>query len=167
MKLSFTDICPMQKMMMLFMAASFFCSFPGQAQQKNRAEKNTAAKTMSPVFKSTLGNVLSNTVPASVMKSLLDSSLHARDKKGALHPVVAFRFGYQTHNTFLNDTTGKSQTAPSYFSFQFYNNRLDSIWRKRVGEQLKSGDELFFDRIVAKDPKGVQYLASPLHFVVQ
>lgn len=152
---------------MLLMMVGCMHTFTVQAQQKRGVAKDTATRVLSPVFKSSLGNVLSNTLPASMMKKLLDSSLHARDKKGVGHPVVAFRFGYRTHNTFLNDTTGKSQSAASYFSFQFYTSRLDSIWRKRVGEQLKSGDELFFDKIIARDSKGVQYLSSPLHFTVR
>lgn len=143
--------------------------FSAQAQHKskNSAPKDTVAKGLTPVFKSTLGNVLSNTIPASMMKSLLDSSLHARDKNGHLHPVVSFQFGYRTHNTFLNDTTGKAESAASYFSFQFYSDHLDSLWKKKVSEQLKPGDELFFDKVIARDPKNVQYLSSPLHFIVQ
>lgn len=138
-----------------------------QVGNKNRAKLDTTGKRLIPVFKSTLGNVLSNTLPASMMKSLLDSSLYSRDKKNHLHPVVSFEFGYKTFNSFLNDTTGKTETASSYFSFHFDNNQLDSIWKKRVGELLKPGDEIFYEKIIARDPKGIQYLSSPLHFIVK
>lgn len=140
---------------------------PAKAQQQNAAKQDTLRKGLTPVYKSTLGNVLSNTLPSSMMKQLLDSSLHARDKSGHLRPVVSFRFGYKTSDTFLNDTTGRAETSPLYFSFQFYSNRLDSVWRNEVGKQLKAGDELFFEKIIAKDDKGVQYLSSPLHFIVK
>lgn len=157
----------MQKTIVLLLAMGCMNMVPVHAQDGRSARKDSVTTGLSPVYKSALGNVLSNTLPVSMMKSLLDSAVHARDRKGVLRPVVSFRFGYRTHNTVVDDTTGKTETAPSYFSFQFYTNRLDSIWRLRVGEQLKPGDELFFDRIIARDEQGIQYLSSPLHFVVR
>lgn len=146
---------------------SGFYVFPANAQQKETQRTDTAFHGLKPVWKSTLGNVLSNTIPSTMMKNLLDSSLHARDKKGKLHPVVSFNFGYSTSESYVNDSTGRKQTSPLYYSFHFNSGRLDSIWKKRVGDMLKQGDKLYFERIIAEDKNGIQYLSSPLYFIIR
>lgn len=125
-----------------------------------------AKHSLVPVFRSSLGNVLSNAVPASLMRQLLDSTLIARDSLGTKHRVISFEFGYRTTTSYHNDTTGRIQQGHSYLSFQFNSDRLDSLWRSRIGPQIKRGDELYFERIIAEGPKGVKFLSSPLHFQV-
>jgi hypothetical protein len=100
------------------------------------------------------------------MKTLLDSALVARDSAGGRHPVVSFNFGYRTTDIFLNDTTGRPETSRLYTSFHFNANRLDSLWRTEIGSRIKSGDELFFDRVIAED-RDARYLSSPMHFTVK
>jgi hypothetical protein len=135
-----------------------------QAQEASR----TPARGLHPVFSATLGEVVSHQkLPVSLMKSLLDSSLVARDSAGHPYPVVSFSFGYQTTNYYQNDTTGRPQSSRTYLSFHFTGNRLDSVWRKGVSAQLKPGDVLYFDRIIARDRSGVQYLAAPLEYDIR
>lgn len=135
---------------------------PAQAQQQQ------AARPLDPVFHSFLGNVEGGqALPASFVKGLLDSALVARDSAGHPHAVVAFNFGYATTDTYENDTTGRPVSTRSYLSFHFKGNRLDSVWRKGIAEKLRSGDVLYFDRVIAEGGQGVQYLSSPLTYRVR
>jgi hypothetical protein len=142
------------------------CAIPSESQDKNLPNKAQAGKGLEPVFQSSLGNVLSNTLPSSVMKKLLDSSLHARDKKGKTYPVISFDLGYQQKETVTNDTTGKPETSHVYLYWHFKGNRLDSLWRKKIKDELKPGDQLYFDHIIAEGDSGAKYLSAPLHFTV-
>jgi hypothetical protein len=144
------------------------CAFPATAQKKSLQPAKTGQKTgLIPVFSSSLGHASKDTVPVTLMKQLLDSSLVARDSSGQPHPVVSFNFGYRTSDTFLNDSTGRPETSNLYTTFHFKSDKLDSLWRTAIGGKIKPGDELFFDRIIARTKQGVQYLSSPLHFKVK
>ena len=143
-------------------------AFPCTAQQKQPGSRQVPGeKGLVPVYTSSLGNVLSNTLPVSMMRNLLDSALIARDKQGHAHPVVSFDFGYRTSDTFNDDTTGKPRTSYLYSGFHFNSSKLDSLWRTRVSKNIRPGDELFFDHIIARNEKGIHYLSSPLHFIVR
>jgi hypothetical protein len=144
-----------------------FCGAIPAAAQTTDAKDNAAGKGgMAPVFTTLLAGSSGKTLSATAMKALLDSALVAKDSTGQLHQVVSFDFGYRTTDVFPNDTTGRPETSRLYTSFHFKGNRLDSLWRTEIGSQIKPGDELFFDRVVAAD-KGVNYLCSPVHFSVK
>lgn len=132
----------------------------GNAQQKRK-------DTLIPVYQSILGNVLTSKLPASLMKKLLDSTLKARDKQGNVYRVVAFDIGYRQKETIINDTTGRPETTHDYLYWHFQGNKLDSAWRTKIQSELKSGDQLYFDHIIAADEKGNKYLSSPLHFKIE
>lgn len=137
----------------------------GQTPQKH---PSGTAGGLHPVFSTTLGNVVSHQkLPASLMKTLLDSTLVARDSAGHPYPVVNFTFGYATTSTYVNDTTGRPASSRTYLSFHFKGNRLDSIWRKGIREKLRSGDVLYFDRIIAAGPGHRHYLSAPLQYTVE
>jgi len=164
--LFFTDLWSMNypsRILILFMAG-LMVAYGSRAQQQKAADPHT----LQAVFRSSLGNVLSDQqLPPSMMKALLDSTLVARDSAGHPYPVVAFNFGYATTDTYTNDTTGRPASSRNYLSFHFKGNRLDSVWRKGIAEKIKPGDILYFDRIVARGPQNHQYLSSPLRFTVE
>lgn len=161
----FCDICTMRTCLLLWiLLGGLTTGTPRLSAQDKPSE--SVKRTLVPVFRSSLGNVLSNTIPASLMRQLLDSALIARDSMGEKHPVVSFEFGYRTTASYHNDTTGRIEQANSYLSFHFASNRLDSLWRNRIAQQIKPGDELYFERIIAEGPQGVKFLSSPLHFQV-
>lgn len=151
----------------IFLILFWGYAIPSGGQNIPSKDQSQTEKRLQPVFQSSLGNVISNTLPVSMMKKLLDSALHARDKKGKTYAVTAFDFGYQQQESVINNTTGQSKTTHVYLYWHFQSNRLDSIWRKKVKDELKSGDQLFFDHIIAKDKDGTKYLAAPLHFMVK
>lgn len=149
----------------VFVAMILIWAIPSKGQDKNYPNKSRAGKGLEPVFQSSLGNMLSNTLPSSFMKKLLDSPLHARDKKGRTYPVISFDLGYQQKETVTNDTTGKPETSHVYLYWHFKGDRLDSLWRKKIRDELKPGDQLYFDHIIAEGDSG-KYLSAPLHFIV-
>ncbi len=119
-----------------------------------------------PVLTTSLGNVLSNTLPKSMMQGLLDSSLIARDQHNSLYSIVDFDFGYQ-RSEMGADSTGRPKKIVDYLSWNFRGNRLDSLWRTRVKAEINTGDELYFDHIVAEGPDGKRYKSSALKFIVR
>lgn len=119
-----------------------------------------------PVLTTSLGNVLSNTLPKSMMQGLLDSSLTARDQHNNVYSVVDFDFGYQ-RSEMGADSTGRPKKIVDYLSWNFRSSRLDSLWRTRVKAGINAGDELYFDHVVAEGPDGKKYKSSALKFIVR
>ncbi|HEY6082170.1 MAG TPA: hypothetical protein VIU45_01855 [Chitinophagaceae bacterium] len=119
-----------------------------------------------PVLTTSLGNVLSNTLPKSMMQGLLDSSLIARDQHNNVYSIVDFDFGYQRSET-AADSTGQPKKVVDYLSWNFRANRLDSLWRTRIKAEINTGDELYFDHIVAEGSDGKRYKSSPLKFIIR
>lgn len=151
----------------------FFLAFgmnPACAQSGKTAirEKSSDRKAHALVFTSTLGDVPGDqAIPVSFAKSLLNLPIRVHDNRQRSCPVVSFSFGYETFATYTNDTTGMPQKTPSYISYPFNSDRLDSLWRTRIGDELKSGDQLYFDHIIVRDTTGAFHLSSPLHFTIK
>lgn len=138
-------------------------SAKGKMHDKPHVQRNKPL-----TFTSTLGDVPGGQeLSASFVKSLLDSALVVHDNHRRSYPVVSFSFGYQTNASYTNDTTGMPEKTSSYIAYPFNSNRLDSLWRTRIGNELKPGDQLFFDHILAKDSTGIFFLSSPLHFIIK
>lgn len=140
---------------------------PAQKKKAITPAKHVSPVGLVPVYKTSLGNVLSNTLPVTMMKQLLDSTLIARDSTGQPHAVVGFDFGYSTTDTYYNDSTGAPNTSRLYSTFHFQGNRLDSVWLKGISEKIKPGDELYFEKVIAVDKKGLHYLSSALRFQIK
>ncbi|TAN15334.1 MAG: hypothetical protein EPN37_09640 [Chitinophagaceae bacterium] len=168
---SFDDICPMRKMIQAVWISILIVYFvPAYAQHHKKAvpRKTESAKKADTVFTATLGDVPSGQLlPASFAKSLLDKPLIVRDQEHQSFPVISFSFGYQAYGTYVNDTTGLPEKTSTYISFPFNSDRLDSLWRTRIGNELKTGDQLYFDHIIAEDKNGSYHLSSPLHFTIK
>lgn len=143
---------------------------PVYAQHKKKITMHETGKVKKTdtVFTTTLGNVPGGqSLPASFVKSLLDKPLIVHNQDRQVFPVVSFSFGYQTYGTYDNDTTGMPDKSSAYISFPFSSDRLDSLWRTRIGNELKLGDQLYFDHIIVEDKNGAYHLSSPLHFTIQ
>lgn len=139
-----------------------------QHKKKKAIHETEKVKKTDTVFTTTLGDVPgSQSLPASFVKSLLDKPLLVHDQEHQAFPVVSFSFGYQTYGTYDNDTTGMPEKSSAYISFPFNSDHLDSLWRTRIGNELKPGDQLYFDHIIVEGKNGAYHLSSPLHFTVK
>ena len=65
------------------------------------------------------------------------------------------------------DSTGRPKKIVDYLSWNFRGNQLDSLWRTRVKAEINTGDELYFDHIVAEGSDGKRYKSSALKFIVR
>jgi hypothetical protein len=162
----------MQKIMqnILWIILLVFGLTPVYAQHRKKItiHETGKVKKTDTVFTTTLGNVPGGqSLPASFVKSLLDKPLIVHDQDRQAFPVVSFSFGYQTYANYDNDSTGMPEKSSAYISFPFSSNRLDSLWRTRIGNELKPGDQLYFDHIIVEDKNGTYHLSSPLHFTIQ
>lgn len=154
------------------LALSFFLVLQawGQSVHEKRNGHKTAATGQSasvfPRLTSSLGNVLSNTLPRSFMQQLVDSSLVVRDQHNAAYIVTGFEFGYR-HTEQTVDSTGRASAFRNYISWNFQGSRPDSLWRARIKGELTGGDQLFYDHIIAEGKDGRKFKAPALSFTVK
>lgn len=158
----------MQNILWIILLISGISPVYAQYKKKSTIHETGTVKKTDTIFTTTLGNVPGGqSLPASFMKSLLNKTLIVHNQDRQAFPVVSFSFGYQTFGTYDNDTTGMPEKSSAYISFPFSSNRLDSLWRTRIGNELKPGDQLYFDHIIVEDKNGIYHLSSPLHFTIK
>lgn len=75
------------------------------------------------------------------------------DKKGA-YTVSSYQFLYRKKGVTENEETGKVSPTSTIVSQRFKATPLPQIWIDTIREEVKSGEELFFFDVIAKDAQG-------------
>lgn len=157
-----------QSILWMFFLTLGFVTLNAQSKKKIVHHETKTTKKVDTLFTTTLGDVPGGqSLPASFVKGLLDKPLVVHDQEHQAFPVVSFTFGYQTYGTYNNDTTGMPEKTSSYITYPFNDDRLDSLWRTRIGHELKPGDQLYFDHVIVEGKDGAYHLSSPLHFTIK
>jgi hypothetical protein len=140
----------------------------GTAYDGNAQAKPSAKPTVSKILLKTIwGNFLGDSLPASKIMELVDSSLHALDQNKRFYQIESFKFLYEEKEPYLNE---KGQVAfyVDAIGDQFKGDSLPTIWRNRIKETLKPGDVLYFNNIIVQLKGSTErYLAPALTFYVK
>lgn len=75
------------------------------------------------------------------------------DKKGT-YTISSYQFLYKKKGVTENEETGKVSPTSTIVSQRFKTSPLPQIWIDNVREEVKSGEELFFFDVIAKDAQG-------------
>jgi len=75
------------------------------------------------------------------------------DKKGA-YTVSSYQFLYRKKGVTENEETGKVSPTTTIVAQRFKTTPLPQIWIDTIREEVKSGEELFFFDVIAKDAQG-------------
>ncbi len=125
-------------------------------------------KYRGPKLKSSLGSRSDSAVIT------VDEALHlimlplniVDDKKNA-YSISSYQCMYKRRAVTENEETGKVTPITSIVANVFKTTPLPEIWKKTITEELKSGEELFFFDIVAKDAQGHLMFAPNLKLIIQ
>ena len=88
------------------------------------------------------------------------------DKKG-VYTISSYQFLYRKKGVTENEETGKVTPITSISSSRFKITPLPDTWTSQVKEQVKSGEELFFFDVIAKDAQGRVMYAPNLKIMVK
>jgi len=123
----------------------------GQSTQKFKPPKLT----------STLGiRSDSATVEVEEALQLINLPLKITDDKKNPYSISSYQVMYKRKGVTEDEETGKVSPASSNVAQLFRETPLPAIWKKILTEQLRSGEELYFFDIIAKDAQG-RYMFAP------
>jgi hypothetical protein len=139
------------------------------AQAKPVKPKEVAVqKFKPPKLKASLGS-RSDTSVVSVDEALqlIMQPIIITDDKKNKYSISSYQCIYKRRAVTENEETGKVTPISSIVAEVFKTTPLPEIWKKNITEQLKSGEEIFFFDIVAKDTLGRLMFAPNLKLIIQ
>ena len=138
-----------------------------QTTKPVKAKEVPVQKYKAPKLKCSLGN-RSDTSVVSVDEALqlIMLPLTVIDDKKNNYSVSSYQCLYKRRAVTENEETGKVSPITSVVAQVFKTTPLPEVWKKTITEQLRSGEEIFFFDIVAKDAQGHLAFAPNLKLVI-
>ncbi len=161
--------------MRIFLKISFLLAMTIFSITVSYAQKNTGKKplTKSQNFKAPkLYTYLTTykdsvSIPLVIGESIIAAKLKVVDDKNAEYSVSSYQFIYKKKTVTEDELTGKVSPSSSIVSERFTSSPLPRLWIDKIKEQLKSGEELYFFDVIAKDAIGRVMYASGLKIIIQ
>ena len=145
----------------------FNCSFVF-AQKPKPVTAKAVQKFTPPKITSALG-IRSDT--ASVYREeaiqLVTLPLKVTDAKKNVYTISSYQFMYKRRGVTEDEQTGKVSPIMSSASDLFRQTPLPPLWVKIITEQIRTGEELYFFDIVAKDAQGRLMFAPELKIKIK
>lgn len=157
----------------ILICCSFVCLFAvnSQAQHRNNSPKSTITTT--PKFKppklyTSLNSFKdSSTISVDQAVDAIAMPLRIVDDKKNVYSISSYQFMYKKRGVTEDEQTGKLSPTTTISADRFKQTPLTEIWVKTIQSQLKSGEELYFFDVIAKDAQGRVLLASDLKLFVK
>jgi hypothetical protein len=125
------------------------------------------AATGLPKLVSSWGRTPSGNITPKQVISLADSSLRVNDNKGNEYPVSGFRINYTFLSTYKDSESGELKTSKEFRAFDFNDTtHLNQVWKESISDNVKSGDEILFNKITARQKNGKKLNAPDIRFRV-
>lgn len=132
------------------------------------AQIKPAAKFKPPKLTTMLGEFKdSNSITKETAAQLISLPLKIYDAGKKSYAIANYQLSYKKMGVREDEVTGK--LIPTYtLSYQLFTETpVTPIWIKTIQEQIKSGDELYFFEVVAKDAQGRVMYSSNLKFTIK
>lgn len=121
-----------------------------------------------PHFISAIGHLRSpRAVYAKEMKSLIDSPLRVYDQNGNPYRVVTYLFSYRHKDVYLDDETMSLKTKYDYVSYYVFDNPLPQKRAQYIRDEIKDGEEFWFEKIIVTNQRGEQFFAPDIHIRIE
>jgi len=128
----------------------------------------TVPKFKPPKLKCTLGNRSDTVViPVDEALMLIKSPLVVTDDKKAVYTISSYQCMYKRKGVTEDEQSGKVSPVNSVVSQLFKTTPLSDVWISTISDELKSGEEVTFFDIVAKDAQGHLMFAPNIKLVIQ
>ncbi len=93
-------------------------------------------------------------ISAAAAENSIGQTLKVFDDKKGVYTISSYQFLYKKKGVTENEETGKVSPTSTIVSQRFKTTPLPQIWIDNVREEVKSGEELFFFDVIAKDAQG-------------
>ena len=151
------------------LVTTFFFVHDSMAQKKPVKKPVTTVQKFKPpklyTFLSSYKDSVS--VPLAIAESIVAAKLQVFGDKKNEYTVTSYQFLYRKKTVTEDEQTGKVSPSSSIVSDRFITTPLPRLWINKIREDLKSGEELYFFDVIAKDEQGRVMYASSLKIIVQ
>lgn len=121
-----------------------------------------------PVITASIGGMTSGKYGVGAAKILIDSNLVLKDEKGQKYVINRCSFMYKRKMTYTDEESGQKRITWEYLAKELRNGeQLDKFWRDTIKEDLKVGEELIFEKILADSKKGYMIPVKGLSITVK
>ena len=158
----------LKKMVALFCLLAVTSLVAAQRLKPGKTKDVAVQKFKQPKLKSALGS-RSDTVAVSIDEALqlINLPLTITDDKKSSYAISSYQCMYKRKAVTEDEESGKVSPVNSMVVNVFKTTPLSEIWRNTISGQLKTGEEIFFFDIVAKDAQGRLMFAPNLKLVIQ
>ncbi len=133
-----------------------------------QAQTKPVAKYKVPTLFTQLGGLRDSVnITVQEAENIIGQPLKIFDDKKAVYTISSYQFLYRKRGVTENEETGKVTPITSIVSNRFKTTPLPDTWTNQVKEQVKSGEELFFFDVIAKDAQGRIMYAPNLKIMVR
>lgn len=158
----------MQLIKIFFLACSVFLTSGVFAQKSSPLKIQYYKKFKVPKLITSLGNFKDTMfVSPQVADSLLGISFKISDAKNTPYSISSYSFLYRKIVATEDEQTGKVSNTTSVKSSLFKASPLPQLWQNVIRENLRTGEELLFFDVIAKDAQGRVMYAPNLKLIIK
>ena len=158
----------MQLIKIFFLACSVFLTSGVFAQKSSPQKIQYYKKFKVPKLITSLGNFKDTMfVSPQVADSLLGISFKISDAKNTPYSISSYSFLYRKIVATEDEQTGKVSNTTSVKSSLFKASPLPQLWQNVIRENLRTGEELLFFDVIAKDAQGRVMYAPNLKLIIK
>ena len=158
----------MQLIKIFFLACSVFLTSGVFAQKSSPLKIQYYKKFKVPKLITYLGNFKDTMfVSPQVADSLLGVSFKISDAKNTPYSISSYSFLYRKIVATEDEQTGKVSNTTSVKSSLFKASPLPQLWQNVIRENLRTGEELLFFDVIAKDAQGRVMYAPNLKLIIK
>ena len=133
-----------------------------------QAQTKPFAKYKVPKLYTQLGSLKDSVnISVSEAENIIGQPLKISDDKKGVYTISSYQFLYRKRGVTENEETGKVSPITSIVSSRFKITPLPNTWINQVKETVRSGEELFFFDVIAKDAQGRVMYAPNLKIIVR
>ncbi len=156
------------KAFLVLMTTCFFIYNSSAQKKPAKRPVTTVQKFKAPKLYTFLSSYKDSvSVPLAIAESIIAAKLQVFDDKKNEYTVTSYQFLYRKKTVTEDEQTGKVSPATSIVADRFTTTPLPGLWINKIREELKTGEELYFFDVIAKDTQGRVMYASSLKIMVQ
>ncbi len=119
-------------------------------------------------FRTQWGPVFSGNALAAQVASIAPAAILVKDNNGKLYEVSSFRINYKFKSSYRDEEAGSTKFMNDLRVSEFSNTaQLPDYWVSSIKDNIKSGDEIIFNKILFRNKSGKLQLAPELRILVQ
>jgi len=154
-------MAPAAKLILVILFLPILATVQAQKPKTPAAKPPVVQKFKPPKLTSILGNHSdSATVVVEEAVQLVRLPLKITDDKKNPYSISSYQVMYKRRGVTENEETGKVTPITSNVAALLRETPLPELWKKILTEQLRSGEEIFFFDIIARDAQG-RYMFAP------